>query len=57
MDIVGNIVFGFFLFDLDTLSLKAFLLLRPRSNGIIGYMVENFIPRTFQWYMPFPLTP
>jgi hypothetical protein len=56
MEIVGNIVFGFFMLSLDNLSLKALLLRRPSSNGSIGYMVENFILRPFQWYMALPLT-
>jgi len=49
--------FVFLMLNLDTLSLKAFLTYTPRSNGRIGYMVGNIIPRHFQLYMTFPLTP
>jgi hypothetical protein len=47
----------FFYAYLDTLSLKDFLLQRPRSNGIIGYMVENLILIPFKWYIALPLSP
>ena len=42
---------------LDTLSLKAFLLQLPSSNGSKGYMVEHLSPRPFQQYMALPLIP
>jgi hypothetical protein len=57
MEIVGNIVFGVLMLNLDTLSLEKFLPCIPSSNGSVGYIVGNFIPIPFQWYMAFPLTP
>jgi hypothetical protein len=57
MEIVGNIVFGFLMLSLDTLSLKEFLPYILISNGTIGYMVGKLILRPFQHYKKFPLTP
>jgi hypothetical protein len=57
MEIVGNIVFGFLMLSLDTLSLKEFLSYILKPNWSIGYMVGIIILIPFQRYMEFPLTP
>jgi hypothetical protein len=57
MEIVESITFAFFMINLDTIYLKEFLPYISLSNGSPSYMVGNIIPRPFQQYMKFLLTP